>query len=261
MSLFFSTPIGLFALMDEETRFPNASDQTLTEKIRHHLQSHPNFVVPQGQSGFVIKHYAGDIEYSTTGWLERNRDSLTPSITSLFRNSKLRLVAELFSLSQTATGGLTETMDKSKLLDRQSNARALIRTLRTSVWVNPKKSRPDSRLFMEEDTDGGGEDGAGDGGRGGKRRGGGGVGKIPTGEGGGIKRRIPSKKINLSKTQRNANLATLAGHFKASLTDLMRTIDGCNPHFIRCIRPNKSGTARAFDDNVSVHFRVPMLLC
>lgn len=207
--------------MDEETRFPNASDGSLTEKLLHHLHSHENFVPLQGHGhGFIIRHYAGDIKYSTQGWLERNRDSLTPSITSLFRNSKLRLVSELFSLSQTATGGLKDTMDKSQLLDRQNNARALIRTLRTSVWVNPKQAQEDKQ--REEEL---------------KRS-------------GGMKGRIASRKINLSKTQRNANLATLSGHFKASLADLMRTIDSCNPHFIRCLRPNHTGSARVFEDKV-----------
>eukprot|EP00036_Acanthoecidae_sp_10tr_P023927 CAMPEP_0206317818 /NCGR_PEP_ID=MMETSP0106_2-20121207/16837_1 /ASSEMBLY_ACC=CAM_ASM_000206 /TAXON_ID=81532 /ORGANISM="Acanthoeca-like sp., Strain 10tr" /LENGTH=2291 /DNA_ID=CAMNT_0053749433 /DNA_START=151 /DNA_END=7026 /DNA_ORIENTATION=+ len=221
MSLFFSMPIGLFALMDEETRFPNASDRSLTEKLIHHMQRHPNFVAPQGRGlDFIVRHYAGDIRYNTSGWLERNRDSLTPSITSIFRNSSLRLLAELFSLSQTATGGLTETMDKSKLLDRQSNARALIRTLRTSVWTAPEKALPDPRYSQMMN-----------GGR-----------QIPG--------RIPSKRINLSKTQRNANLATLVGHFKASLAELMRTIDGCNPHFIRCIRPNATGAPRHFDHQI-----------
>eukprot|EP00038_Savillea_parva_P003466 m.126011 g.126011 ORF g.126011 m.126011 type:complete len:2186 (+) comp11181_c0_seq1:341-6898(+) len=229
MSLFFSTPIGIFALMDEETRFPNASDASLTDKLVHQLRSHPNFVTPHGrENDFVVRHYAGDIRYATNGWLERNRDSLTPSITSLFRNSKLRLVAELFSLSQTATGGLKETMDKSMLLDRQSNARALIRTLRTSVWSNPKKmvSEGQHQQPMASQSKSTSPTSPDDGGS-----------------------RL-TRRITLSKTQRNANMATLVGHFKASLTDLMRTIEDSHPHFIRCLRPNATGAARMFDDKV-----------
>ncbi len=38
------------------------------------------------------------------GWLEKNRDTLTPSVVSLLRDSKVALIAELFSLSQTSTG-------------------------------------------------------------------------------------------------------------------------------------------------------------
>ena len=218
MQLFVTMPIGLFALLDEETRFPNASDTSLLDKLNHNLSKHPAFVPVLGKHGlrFAVNHYAGSIEYSVDGWLEKNKDTLTPSITSLLRDSKISIIAELFSLSQTSTGGLAGSEDPSKLADRQKNARALIRTLRQSVW---KKS--------------------GDGGS--KSP------KSPKGQKRGLRRVDSLPKITLSITQRSGALNSLTGHFKASLIDLMTKLLSSNPHFIRCIRPNSSNAARTFE--------------
>ena len=218
MQLFVTMPIGLFALLDEETRFPNASDVSLLDKLNHNLSIHPAFVPVLGKEGlrFAVNHYAGSIEYSVDGWLEKNKDTLTPSMTSLLRDSKISMIAELFSLSQTSTGGLAGSEDASKLADRQKNARALIRTLRQSVWKKSGDGGPKSP-------------------------------KSPKGQKRGLRRVDSLPKITLSITQRNATLNSLTGHFKASLIDLMTKLLSSNPHFIRCIRPNGSSAARTFE--------------
>eukprot|EP00808_Paulinella_micropora_P026915 g54243.t1 len=41
--------------------------------------------------------------------------------------------------------------------------------------------------------------------------------------------------------------ATLGGQFKAQLKDLMDTLHRCNPHYIRCIKPNKEKEPKIFD--------------
>ena len=57
-------PPGLFALLDEESKFPQASDQTLIDKLVNNLgKKQPDlFQTPRGQGlQFMIKHFAGSV--------------------------------------------------------------------------------------------------------------------------------------------------------------------------------------------------------
>jgi myosin heavy subunit len=84
---------------------------------------------------FTVKHYAGPITYDVASWIEKNRDTLTPSVLSLLRESGNTLVRELFSTSQTNTGGLRSDESQDVLDRRQEDAHELIQ-----VRVSPSCS-------------------------------------------------------------------------------------------------------------------------
>lgn len=52
-------------------------------------------VGPALYDGFVVKHYAGDVSYSTQGWIEKNSDRIVPDIECLIRDSTKPLVSSL----------------------------------------------------------------------------------------------------------------------------------------------------------------------
>ena len=59
---FVQTPVGFFCLLDEESKFPQASDQTLIEKLSKNLVKKGLFQRPKGQGlTFVVYHYAGPV--------------------------------------------------------------------------------------------------------------------------------------------------------------------------------------------------------
>jgi hypothetical protein len=76
--------------------------------------------------------------YNTEGWLEKNRDVLTPGVTGLLRESSMELVNELFTLSQTATGGLEASEAHATVHRRQVNAKRLI-SVSTGVPLGDRK--------------------------------------------------------------------------------------------------------------------------
>lgn len=49
-----------------------------------------------GQS-FILQHYAAKVEYSTSGWLDKNKDPLNENITDLLAASTEPFVASLFA--------------------------------------------------------------------------------------------------------------------------------------------------------------------
>ena len=53
---------------------------------------------------FIIKHYAGPVQYCTDGWLMKNMDTISADITSLCRNScEAELVKDLWASGRFAT--------------------------------------------------------------------------------------------------------------------------------------------------------------
>ncbi|XP_038720050.1 myosin-1 isoform X1 [Tripterygium wilfordii] len=75
LNLFEKKPLGLLSLLDEESTFPNGTDLTFANKLKQHLSSNSCFLGERGKA-FSVSHYAGEVTYETTGFLEKNRDLL-----------------------------------------------------------------------------------------------------------------------------------------------------------------------------------------
>ncbi|KAK4479695.1 hypothetical protein RD792_015225 [Penstemon davidsonii] len=75
LNLFEKKPLGLQSLLDEESTFPNGTDLSFANKLKQHLSSNPCFRGERGKA-FTVCHYAGEVSYDTTGFLEKNRDLL-----------------------------------------------------------------------------------------------------------------------------------------------------------------------------------------
>ncbi|XP_034901178.1 myosin-1 [Populus alba] len=75
LNLFEKKPLGLLSLLDEESTFPNGTDLTFANKLKQHLNSNSCFRGERGKA-FSVSHYAGEVTYDTTGFLEKNRDLL-----------------------------------------------------------------------------------------------------------------------------------------------------------------------------------------
>ncbi|KAL8732834.1 MAG: hypothetical protein Q9166_002435 [cf. Caloplaca sp. 2 TL-2023] len=91
-------PIGIFSCLDEDSVMPKATDKSFTEKM-HSLweRKTPKYRASRLAQGFVLTHYAAEVEYSTDGWLEKNKDPLNDNITRLLAASSDRHIAALFA--------------------------------------------------------------------------------------------------------------------------------------------------------------------
>ncbi|EGD76304.1 hypothetical protein PTSG_01006 [Salpingoeca rosetta] len=116
LELHLSKPMGLYALLDEEAMFPNASDDSLVQKFLTVHQDSAIVVAPKGNEAvFTIKHYAGDVVYTGDTFLEKNRDSLSPLVVEAFQESTLELLSSIFLSQVTSTGRLdVSASDKKK---------------------------------------------------------------------------------------------------------------------------------------------------
>lgn len=93
-------PPGLFAIMDDvcitmAKEEEAVADRKLLDKLDMTYRSHPNFV--RSERGFVIKHYAGDVEYSTDGFVGRNKDRLGADVVEVLSQCKMSFVLEILT--------------------------------------------------------------------------------------------------------------------------------------------------------------------
>ncbi|KAI9845070.1 MAG: hypothetical protein M1837_005074 [Sclerophora amabilis] len=91
-------PIGIFSCLDEDSVMPKATDGSFTEKL-HSLwdRKTPKYRRSRLSQGFMLTHYAAEVEYSTEGWLEKNKDPLNDNITKLLANSSDKHIGRLFA--------------------------------------------------------------------------------------------------------------------------------------------------------------------
>merc|ERR1719278_216022 len=97
----FEKPMGLLAILEEESLFPKATDQTFAAKLHENLLGkEENFQKanprPDPNAHFAVVHYAATVSYNITGWLFKNKDPLNDTIVELIKNGGNSLAIECF---------------------------------------------------------------------------------------------------------------------------------------------------------------------
>ncbi|XP_062706920.1 myosin heavy chain, muscle isoform X11 [Aedes albopictus] len=105
-------PMGILSILEEESMFPKATDQTFAEKLmNNHLGKSAPFQKPKPPkpgcqaAHFAIGHYAGVVSYNITGWLEKNKDPLNDTVVDQFKKGQNKLVVEIFADHPGQSGG------------------------------------------------------------------------------------------------------------------------------------------------------------
>jgi myosin heavy subunit len=171
LALIEAPACGLLAMLDEEVVMPKGSDEGFLNKV---LQRHgaakelarPKAKALNSRLCFGVVHFAGEVQYNVTAFLEKNCDSLLPGLESVCGGASDAFTAALF-----------------------------------------KKDRPAEGAA------------GGDGGAPGRR-------PLRRGE---------------------EQVKTLAAGFKLQMSQLMGALGSCQPHFIRCMKPNSQKVGGLFD--------------
>merc|ERR1712213_110959 len=89
--IMFEKPMGIWAILEEESLFPKATDKSFEEKLKASLGKLPVFLKPQSKTDknahFAISHYAGIVSYNVTGWLEKNKDPVNDSVVEIMKSN------------------------------------------------------------------------------------------------------------------------------------------------------------------------------
>eukprot|EP00798_Chlamydomonas_sp_ICE-L_P007452 gene7452-592_t len=80
-------------------RFPKASDETFCHKLKEQLTGHSHFDLPRqgvnAQKDFIVVHYAGGVQYTCDGFLDKNKDTLNIDLIDLMCDGHNPLLSSL----------------------------------------------------------------------------------------------------------------------------------------------------------------------
>merc|ERR1712183_521688 len=89
--IMFEKPMGIWAILEEESLFPKATDKSFEEKLKASLGKLPVFLKPQSKTDknahFAISHYAGIVSYNVTNWLVGDKDPVNDSVVEVFKST------------------------------------------------------------------------------------------------------------------------------------------------------------------------------
>merc|ERR1719510_1866524 len=99
--IMFEKPMGIWAILEEESLFPKATDKSFEDKLKaQHLGKSPPFAKPQSKTDknahFAIIHYAGTVSYNVTAWLEKNKDPVNDTVVDVLKRASNNLLVFLW---------------------------------------------------------------------------------------------------------------------------------------------------------------------
>merc|ERR1719418_302748 len=99
--IMFEKPMGIWAILEEESLFPKATDKSFEDKLKsQHLGKSPPFAKPQSKpdknAHFACIHYAGTVSYNVTAWLEKNKDPVNDTVVDVLKRSSNQLLVHLW---------------------------------------------------------------------------------------------------------------------------------------------------------------------
>lgn len=98
---------GILEILDDESKLPRATDKSFTQKVHDKFKKHFRLQSPRkskmayykkmlDDEGFVIRHFAGAVCYTTGEFMDKNNDALTHDLFELMQGSKDPFTKDLF---------------------------------------------------------------------------------------------------------------------------------------------------------------------
>ncbi|GMH64517.1 hypothetical protein TrLO_g13461 [Triparma laevis f. longispina] len=102
LDLIEKKPVGLLVLLDEEIRLPKGNDAKWLEKCDNNHTSHQCWLSEKSarmrmdKSSFTVRHYAGDVEYDSTKFYDKNKDALFRDLYDMMTSSTNGIAKAIF---------------------------------------------------------------------------------------------------------------------------------------------------------------------
>ncbi|CAR24911.1 myosin 1 [Lachancea thermotolerans CBS 6340] len=118
---------GVLPLLDEESILPKSTDESFYSKLDTFCNDKSSkFKRSKKDKCFILKHYAGDVEYNVEGWLSKNKDPLHENLLQVLSSSENDLIKQFYHDKDSRGGSFKTTSIRHRsqlnsLLDRLSS--------------------------------------------------------------------------------------------------------------------------------------------
>jgi len=99
LDLIADKPMNIIALVDEEARFPKGSDSSMLVKLHEQHGKNALYLKPKSTNDlkFGVVHFAGNVMYTSKGFLDKNRDTFSFDLLNVIGNTKAnKYLSDLF---------------------------------------------------------------------------------------------------------------------------------------------------------------------
>uniref|UniRef100_A0A8K9UPS2 Myosin IXA n=1 Tax=Oncorhynchus mykiss TaxID=8022 RepID=A0A8K9UPS2_ONCMY len=246
INLISKKPTALLHLLDEESNFPQASNQTLLDKFKRQHEGNGYIEFPAVmEPAFIIRHYAGKVKYGVKDFREKNTDHMRPDIVALLKSSKNAFICGLMGIDPPATfrWAVLRAFFRAMVAFRESGKRHVHR--KTGVSVPPSRphvnltnlfthkpiislfncSRKNSTFFRHLLD----------------------VKSLKYLSNLTLHDRITKSLLHLHKKKKPPSISA---QFQASLNKLMETLGQSEPYFVKCIRSNAEKLPLRFNEGL-----------
>uniref|UniRef100_A0A8C7L9I6 Myosin IXA n=2 Tax=Salmoninae TaxID=504568 RepID=A0A8C7L9I6_ONCKI len=222
INLISKKPTALLHLLDEESNFPQASNQTLLDKFKRQHEGNGYIEFPAVmEPAFIIRHYAGKVKYGVKDFREKNTDHMRPDIVALLKSSKNAFICGLMGIDPPATfrWAVLRAFFRAMVAFRESGKRHVHRKTGECAahWEKlPRKHLLDvkSLKYLSNLT---------------------------------LHDRITKSLLHLHKKKKPPSISA---QFQASLNKLMETLGQSEPYFVKCIRSNAEKLPLRFNEGL-----------
>ena len=83
--------VGMLPMLQEQVQLgQRGSDSAWVEKMSQQFPKGHEYYEPKrlSRTEFVVKHYAGPVDYESTGFLEKNKDSMSQDLTDVMGSTE-----------------------------------------------------------------------------------------------------------------------------------------------------------------------------
>lgn len=95
------TKLGILDLLDDECRMPNGSDAAWVNKLNEKCAKYKHYEKPRfGTSAFLVKHFSDTVQYECSGFLEKNRDTISKELVNVMLQSDMDFCRHLILLDE-----------------------------------------------------------------------------------------------------------------------------------------------------------------
>uniref|UniRef100_A0A5K3EY26 Myosin motor domain-containing protein n=1 Tax=Mesocestoides corti TaxID=53468 RepID=A0A5K3EY26_MESCO len=158
---------GILALLDEESRLPNCNSEHFTDEVHRVHEGNARLTVPRKEKkfknlrdseGFLLRHFAGPVCYTTAEFIAKNNDALHRSLEELLHSSTNELLRKMHNPKEAKTWTLKKLQSniagKINFISVGSKFREqineLIKKLRLSGTNFIRCVKPNSRMVDHE---------------------------------------------------------------------------------------------------------------